>query len=77
LKWRISAASVEAAEKIRDRTRKTYPFDKLRAGSQGLKPSSARVVYGTAEAVPFVEICDDPWSGTIKTVFGAELYGST
>ena len=45
---------------IRDRTTKTYPFDKLRAGSQGLKPSSARVVYGTAEAVPFVEICDDP-----------------
>jgi hypothetical protein len=27
----------EAAEKWRERTGKTYPFGKLRAGSQGLK----------------------------------------
>jgi hypothetical protein len=45
--------------KSRDRTGKTYPFDKLprqagagRAGSQGLKPDVSSIIYGPTKVVP-------------------------
>jgi hypothetical protein len=38
--------------KIRDRAGKTYPFDKLRAGSQGLKPDVFSIIYGPNKVVP-------------------------
>jgi hypothetical protein len=38
--------------KIRNRTGKTYPFDKLRAGSQGLKPDVFSIIYGPTKVVP-------------------------
>jgi hypothetical protein len=44
--------SYEAAEKVGFGAGKTYPFDKLRAGSQGLKPDVFSIVYGPTKVVP-------------------------
>jgi hypothetical protein len=35
-----------------NRSGKTYPFDKLRAGSQGLKPDAFSIIYGPTKVVP-------------------------
>jgi hypothetical protein len=35
-----------------DRAGKTYPFDKLRAGSQGLKPDVFSILYGPTKVAP-------------------------
>jgi hypothetical protein len=38
--------------RMRDRAGKTYPFDKLRAGPQGLKPDVFSIIYGPNKVVP-------------------------
>ena len=42
----------QAAEKLAFGAGETYPFDKLRAGSQGLKPDVFPIAYGPTKVVP-------------------------
>ena len=51
-KFLTKGTASQAAEKFGTGQEKTYPFDKLRAGSQGLKPDVVSIIYGPTKVVP-------------------------
>jgi hypothetical protein len=51
-RYQRKSDSLTGCGKMRDRAGKTYPFDKLRAGSQGLKPDVFSIIYGPTKVVP-------------------------